>query len=84
MCGKFSFSPMIFAEVIANKSFSKGKPFKTRACLLATSSPGRFSLALQVAPSGRGCSIFFTKKTFTNKQGRQTNYSSLPSINGNF
>ena len=53
MCGKFRFSSMIFAQVIANKSFSKGKPFRTRPHLLATSSPGRFSLVMRVAPTSR-------------------------------
>lgn len=41
---------MIFAEVVANK---KRKPFRTRPYLLATSSPGLFTLALEVAPTTR-------------------------------
>ena len=43
------------------------------------SPPGKIAL-------GRGCSIWavFTKRTFRNKQGKQTNYNSLPRINGNF
>ena len=52
---------MIIAEVVANK---KRKPFRTRPYLLATSSPGLFTLALEVAPLlqekspwGGGCSI---------------------------
>ena len=81
---------MIFAEVITNK---KRKPFRTRPYLLAISSPGLFTLALEVAPHLQGKIALETRlfylsslyeKNFHKQQGKQTNYNSLPSLTGNF